>query len=77
MANIKKNTLLVGKLELEDNSETIERIPFNLVEEITLFSKCNNVPLIKQSKCFETQIAYARSHSNVESTKAIAVCDSL
>ncbi|CAM1347282.1 TonB family protein [Tenacibaculum insulae] len=56
VANIKKNTLLVGKLELEDNSETIERIPFNLVEEIPLFSKCNNVPLIKQSKCFETQM---------------------
>ncbi len=57
VANIKKNTLLVGKLELEDNSETIERIPFNLVEEIPLFSKCNNVPLMKQAKCFETQMS--------------------
>jgi TonB family protein len=57
VANIKKNTLLVGKLELEDNSETIERIPFNLVEEIPLFSRCNNVPLIKQAKCFETQMS--------------------
>ncbi|MCD8447043.1 energy transducer TonB [Tenacibaculum finnmarkense] len=57
ISNIKKNTLLVGKLELEDNSKTIERIPFNLVEEIPLFSKCNNVPLIKQAKCFETQMA--------------------
>ena len=57
VANIKKNTLLVGKLELEDNSETIERIPFNLVEEIPLFSKCNNVPLMKQPKCFETQMS--------------------
>ncbi|WP_237275268.1 energy transducer TonB [Tenacibaculum ovolyticum] len=57
VANIKKNTLLVGKLELEDNSETIERIPFNLVEEIPLFKKCNNVPLIKQAKCFENQMS--------------------
>jgi TonB family protein len=57
VANIKKNTLLVGKLELEDNSETIERIPFNLVEDIPLFKKCNNVPLIKQTKCFETQMS--------------------
>ena len=56
VANIQQNTLLVGKLELEDNSETVERIPFNLVEEIPLFSKCNNVPLIKQAKCFEVQM---------------------
>ncbi|WP_233861398.1 energy transducer TonB [Tenacibaculum piscium] len=57
VANIKKNNLLVGKLELDDHAETIERIPFNLVEEIPLFSKCNNVPLIKQAKCFETQMS--------------------
>lgn len=57
VANIKKNTLLVGKLELEDNSETIEKIPFNLVEEIPLFTKCNNVPLMKQAKCFEIQMS--------------------
>lgn len=56
VANIKKNSLLVGKLELDDNSATIEKIPFNLVEEIPLFSKCNNVPLIKQAKCFETNM---------------------
>ena len=56
VADIKKNTLLVGKLELEDNSETIERIPFNIVEEIPLFPKCNNVPLIKQAKCFDEQM---------------------
>ncbi|KAB1153502.1 energy transducer TonB [Tenacibaculum aiptasiae] len=57
VADVKKNSLLIGKLELEDNSSTIEKIPFNLVEEIPLFSKCNNVPLIKQAKCFETQMA--------------------
>ncbi|MEX6625965.1 energy transducer TonB [Tenacibaculum pacificus] len=57
VTNIKRNTLLVGKLELEDNSSTIERIPFNIVEEIPLFSKCNNVPLVKQAKCFETQMS--------------------
>lgn len=57
VANIKKNSLLIGKLELEDNSATIEKLPFNLVEEIPLFKKCNNVPLIKQAKCFETQMS--------------------
>ncbi len=57
VTNIKKNSLLIGKLELEDNSSTIEKLPFNLVEEIPLFKKCNNVPLIKQSKCFESQMA--------------------
>lgn len=56
VADIKKKSLLIGKLELEDNSATIEKIPFNLVEEIPLFSKCNNVPLIKQAKCFETNM---------------------
>ena len=57
VADIKKNALLVGKLELEDDSATIEKIPFNLVEEIPLFEKCNNVPLIKQAKCFESNMA--------------------
>lgn len=57
VADIKKNSLLIGKLELEDNSATIEKLPFNLVEEIPLFKKCNNVPLIKQAKCFETQMS--------------------
>ncbi|CAL2104091.1 Energy transducer TonB [Tenacibaculum sp. 190130A14a] len=57
IADIKKNTLLVGKLELEDNSSTLEKVPFNLVEEIPLFPKCNNVPLIKQAKCFSDQMS--------------------
>ncbi|WP_299108568.1 energy transducer TonB [uncultured Tenacibaculum sp.] len=57
IADIKKNTLLVGKLELEDNSATIEKVPFNIVEEIPLFPKCNNVPLIKQAKCFTDQMS--------------------
>ena len=56
VANVNQNTLLVGKLELEDTSDNIEKIPFNLVEEIPLFDKCNNVPIIKQAKCFETQM---------------------
>ncbi|OSY88362.1 hypothetical protein WH52_06265 [Tenacibaculum holothuriorum] len=55
--NVKKKTLLVGSLELEDNSETIDKIPFNLVEEVPLFDKCKNVPLVKQSRCFEDNVA--------------------
>ncbi len=56
VANIKQNSLLIGKLELEDNSATIGKMPFNLVEEIPLFKKCNNVPLVKQTKCFDSQM---------------------
>ncbi|WGH76762.1 energy transducer TonB [Tenacibaculum tangerinum] len=56
VADIKKNSLLIGKLELDDNAANIEKIPFNLVEEIPLFGKCNSVPLIKQAKCFETNM---------------------
>ena len=57
IANVKKTTLLVGKLELEDSGVKLEKIPFNLVEEIPLFKKCESEPLIKQSKCFEQQMA--------------------
>ena len=42
VADIKKNSLLIGKLELEDNSATIERIPFNLDKKIILFAKYKN-----------------------------------
>ncbi|SEC90810.1 TonB family C-terminal domain-containing protein [Tenacibaculum sp. MAR_2009_124] len=57
VANVKKTTLLVGKLELEDSGEMLEKIPFNLVEEIPLFKKCENEPLIKQAKCFDQQMS--------------------
>lgn len=57
VADVKKTTLLVGKLELEDSGEMLEKIPFNLVEEIPLFSKCENEPLIKQAKCFDEQMS--------------------
>ncbi len=53
LADVKKTTLLVGKLELEDSGNTLQKIPFNIVEEIPLFNKCENKPLIKQAKCFE------------------------
>lgn len=56
LANVKKKTLLVGKLELEDSGEALKKIPFNIVEEIPLFSKCESQPLIKQAKCFEEQM---------------------
>jgi TonB family protein len=56
LADVKKKTLLVGKLELEYSGEALKKIPFNIVEEIPLFSKCESQPLIKQAKCFEEQM---------------------
>lgn len=58
VASVKQSSILIGKLELEDDKSetTISRIPFNIVEEIPLFTKCNNVPLIKQAKCFESNM---------------------
>ena len=57
VANVKKTTLLIGKLELEDSGTMLEKIPFNLVEEIPLFKKCEDRPLIEQAKCFDQQMS--------------------
>ena len=57
IANVKKTTLLIGKLELEDTGTMLEKIPFNLVEEIPLFEKCESKPLIEQAKCFDQQMS--------------------
>ena len=55
--NVKKNTLLVEKLNIKnDVLSSLKRIPFHLVEQIPLFSKCKNSPLLEQSKCFEQQM---------------------
>ncbi len=35
----------------------LRKIPFYLVDQIPLFSKCENSPLVKQNKCFEKQMA--------------------
>lgn len=54
---IKSNALLVQKLNLkEDKVSALKKIPFHLVEEIPLFKKCENSPLLEQSKCFEEQM---------------------
>ncbi|MFV0249020.1 MAG: energy transducer TonB [Tenacibaculum sp.] len=57
IADIKKNSLQIGKLELENANSMVEKIPFNLVEEIPLFPKCEKEPLIKQAKCFDEQMS--------------------
>ncbi|MBA6156942.1 energy transducer TonB [Tenacibaculum sp. S7007] len=52
---IKSKNLLVQKLNLKNDAvSSLKKIPFHLVEQIPLFSKCKNTPLLKQSKCFET-----------------------
>lgn len=51
---IKSKNLLVQKLEIQnDVVSSLKKVPFHLVEQIPLFSKCKNEPLLKQSKCFE------------------------
>ena len=64
--NIKKNTLLVEKLNIKNDAlSSLKRIPFHLVEQIPLFSKCENSPLLEQSKCFEEQmIRHVTRHFN-------------
>ena len=39
-----------------DVVKNLEKIPFHLVEQIPLFKKCENTPLIKQMACFEKQM---------------------
>lgn len=51
---IKSKNLLVQKLDIEnDVIYSLKKVPFHLVEQIPLFTKCKNKPLLKQSKCFE------------------------
>ncbi|WP_272152074.1 energy transducer TonB [Tenacibaculum aiptasiae] len=55
--NIKDNTLNVQKLNIKnDIVSSLKKIPFHLVEQIPLFKKCENTPLLGQSKCFEQQM---------------------
>ncbi|CAA0174607.1 energy transducer TonB [Tenacibaculum maritimum] len=55
---LKENDKLINKLVLKNDAiASIKKIPFYLVEQIPLFPKCKNVSLLKQSKCFEKQMA--------------------
>lgn len=57
-AKVQANTQLISKIELKkDVLSSVHKIPFHLVEEIPLFKSCENVPLVKQSKCFEKQMS--------------------
>ncbi|CAL2104724.1 periplasmic protein TonB [Tenacibaculum sp. 190524A02b] len=40
-----------------DKLAPLKKIPFYMVDQIPLFKKCKNTPLIKQTKCFEKQMA--------------------
>lgn len=54
---IKNNNALVEKLTIKkDVVSSLKRIPFHLVEQIPLFTKCKNSPLLAQAKCFEKQM---------------------
>ncbi|CAL2074901.1 energy transducer TonB [Tenacibaculum sp. 190524A02b] len=64
ISNSKAN-LTIGKLEFEDGSAIIEKIPFNLVDQIPLFPKCEKEPLLKQSSCFNKLMAkHVANHFN-------------
>ena len=55
---IKEKSKLLSKLELKnDVIASVKKIPFFMVEQIPLFKKCKNEPLLKQGKCFEKQMA--------------------
>jgi len=56
IASIKERASLVGSLDLS-NKETLENVPFNIVEEIPLFKECEKVPYSEQEKCFKEQIS--------------------
>ncbi|CAM1344901.1 energy transducer TonB [Tenacibaculum amylolyticum] len=55
LAALKKKASLVGSLDLS-NEEVVEKVPFNLVEEIPLFSDCESVAIYQQEKCFKTKV---------------------
>jgi len=56
LSSIKQNSSFVGSLDL--NKEVLlEKVPFNLVEEVPLFKSCEKVPIIEQQKCFNQEIA--------------------
>lgn len=43
--------------EATDKLAPLKKIPFYLVDQIPLFDKCENTPLLKQTECFEKQMA--------------------
>lgn len=55
LAALKQKASLVGDLDL-NNEEVIEKVPFNLVEEVPLFNSCTKVPIYQQEKCFKEEI---------------------
>ncbi|MDY0781657.1 energy transducer TonB [Tenacibaculum sp. IB213877] len=56
LADLKKKASLVGSLDLS-KEEVVEKVPFNLVEEIPLFSSCEKVAIYEQEKCFKEEIS--------------------
>ncbi|TCI85679.1 energy transducer TonB [Tenacibaculum sp. M341] len=56
LAALKKKASLVGNLDLS-SEEVVEKVPFNLVEEIPLFEDCQSVSLYQQERCFKQEIA--------------------
>ncbi|TYP96075.1 TonB family protein [Tenacibaculum adriaticum] len=56
IADIKKKASLVGSLDL-NSEDVVEKVPFNLVEEIPLFKSCEKVAIYEQEKCFKEEIS--------------------
>ncbi len=55
LAELKKKASIVGNLDLS-NEDVVDKVPFNLVEEIPLFEDCKSVAIFKQEKCFREKI---------------------
>lgn len=64
LENIKKNSSLVGKLDLS-SKQTAEKLPFAFVEEKPTFRTCEDVAIVEQPKCFKQTIAkHIKKHFN-------------
>ncbi len=62
LASIKKKTDIINKIDF-NNSKNFKVVPFNYVDEIPLFKKCEKTALTKQTKCFiESMSSHVRKH---------------
>lgn len=56
IASIKEKASLIGSLDLS-TEEVVDKVPFNLVEEIPLFKSCESKAIAEQQKCFKQEIS--------------------
>lgn len=57
LANLKKETALISKLDVSKKEAKIGKLPFTIVEEKPLFSACKDIDKNLQSSCFNKELA--------------------